>query len=323
MGPIGADPLLILLCALFLDVFVGDMPWLFRVIRHPVVWLGALIERLDQRLNRETRSGRNRMMRGALVVCFVVGVSWGVGWGISWLTAHYPFGWLIEFFFVLSLIAQRSLYDFVKAVAEALETEGLQAGRRAVGHIVGRDPAYLDQAGVARAAIESLAENFSDAVIAPVFWYVLFGIEGLLIYKAVNTMDSMIGHLSDRHKDFGFTAARLDDILNLIPARLSGLWIILASAWFFKMTPWMGLKVMIRDARNHRSPNAGWPESAMAGCLGLSLAGPRRYRAGEIVDPWIGSGRQEATAADIRAALKLYGVACMTNAMAVFALYLF
>jgi len=317
------DPLWLLLGALALDGYVGDMTRLFRVVKHPVVWIGDLISFLEEKLNRDNRSEVNRTIRGFIVVCFVVTLCLSIGFVVSWLGQNYPFGWAVELFLVVSLVAQRSLFTHVRKVASALKKNGLSAGREAVSHIVGRDPDQLDEAGVARAAIESLAENFGDGVVAPVFWYVLFGFPGLLIYKACNTMDSMIGHKSDRYKSFGFTAARLDDVLNLIPARLSGFWIIIASLFIPTSAPIKGLKVMFRDARKHRSPNAGWPEGAMAGVLDIRLAGPRKYREGQANDPWVGDGNADIGPKEIRSALQVYTVACLVNAgvVAIFAIF--
>jgi len=311
------DPLWLLLGALALDGYVGDMTRLFNVVKHPVVWIGDLISVLERKLNRDGRSEINRSIRGFVVVCFIVSLCFFIGWMVSWLGQHYPFGWVLELFLVVSLVAQRSLFTHVRRVRTALKNKGLSAGREAVSHIVGRDPDQLDEAGVARAAIESLAENFGDAVVAPVFWYVLFGFPGLLIYKACNTMDSMIGHKSDRYKSFGFTAARLDDILNLIPARLSGFWIIIASLFIPTSAPIKGLKVMFRDAGKHRSPNAGWPEGAMAGVLDIRLAGPRKYREGQANDPWVGDGNADIGPKEIRSALQVYTIACLVNVAAV------
>ncbi len=187
----------------------------------------------------------------------------------------------------------------------------MPAGRAAVSHIVGRDPARLDAHGVARAAIESLAENFSDGVVAPVFWYLLLGLPGLFAYKMANTLDSMIGHRSPRYRAFGWAAARFDDLLNLVPARLSGLLLTGAALFANEATPGHALWVMLRDGRRHHSPNAGWPEAAMAGALGLALAGPRSYAEGEVRDPWLGDGTPEATPADIGRGLQLYMLACL------------
>jgi adenosylcobinamide-phosphate synthase len=195
-------------------------------------------------------------------------------------------------------------------VAEALETEGLDGGRRAVSMIVGRDPQSLDEAGVARAAIESLAENFSDGVVAPAFWLALLGLPGGAAYKAANTADSMIGHKSERHLHFGRAAARFDDLINLPASRLSAA-LIWGAAWFVTgASPDRARDAISRDAQKHRSPNAGWPEAAMAGALGLALAGPRVYGGVTVEDGYMGEGgRREATAADIRRALALYRAA--------------
>ncbi|OYV30711.1 MAG: cobalamin biosynthesis protein CobD [Acidocella sp. 20-61-6] len=222
-----------------------------------------------------------------------------------------------------SLIAQRSLHAHVVAVADGLERAGLAAGRTAVSRIVGRNPAHLDQAGVCRAAIESLAENFSDGVVGPVFWGALFGLPGAAVYKAANTADSMIGHRTARHEAFGWAAARFDDVINLPASRLAALCILIAAGCLG--ADWRaGLAAVRRDARHHRSPNAGWPEAAMAGALGLRLAGPRVYGETLVADGWMGNGRAEVTPADLRRALTLYRAACAVElaALALVAVFL-
>lgn len=319
------DPLVLLLLALVLDAAVGGMGPVFRLIPHPVVVLGKLIGWFDAKLNRAHRTSMDRAVRGAVMVVVVAGLAGSVGWGVQWLTFHHDFGWVVELFLLVALLAQRELYGAVRRVAVALKRDGLESARTAVGQIVGRDPAYLDEHGVARAGIESLAENFSDGVVAPVFWYVLFGFPGLLVYKAVNTMDSMVGYRDEKYAAFGFTAARLDDVLNLIPARLSGLIIALAGTVAPKGKPARAFATMWRDASKHKSPNAGWPEAAMAGALGLALAGPRKYARHTQNDPWIGTGTARATASDMERALYLFVVACLINGLivAVVAMYRF
>ncbi len=314
------DPLVILLIAMILDAAIGEAGGLFRRVPHPVQVIGNLIGVLDNRLNRETRSRADRTARGFLVVVLVCGLSAIVGWAVAWLTRNHDFGWIVELTLTFALLAQRSLYDHVRAVAGALADGGIEAGREAVSHIVGRDVRQLDGHGVARAAIESCAENFSDGVVAPVFWYLLFGFPGLLIYKAVNTMDSMIGYTNPRYRAFGMAAARLDDALNFIPARLAGLFLVSAAIPAPNANPAAALKAMIRDAGKHRSPNAGWPEGAMAGALGLALAGPRRYAETVVDGSWIGDGRARATEKDIDRALYMYRVACLINGLMVAAL---
>ncbi len=317
LGFIGADgqsfdPLILLLLALVMDAYLGDTPWLFKRLPHPVAAFGGLIGWLDRKLNREKRPQYDRAIRGALATLFAVAAAAALGLAVAWLSLHHPLGWIVELLLVFTLIAQRGLYDHVRAVARGLD-DSTEAGRAAVAHIVGRDPARLDDHGVARAAIESAAENYSDGVVAPVFYYVLFGAPGLFVYKAVNTMDSMIGYRTPRHRAFGMTAARLDDVLNLIPARLAGLFICLAAAFAPTARPLGALKTMLKDAGKHRSPNAGWPEGAMAGALDLALAGPRHYASETINDPWIGAGPARATTRDIRRALYVFVVACLIN----------
>jgi len=226
---------------------------------------------------------------------------------VAWLCRLIPFGFVLEAILASTLLAQKALGDAVRAVAAALR-RSLPEGRAAVSHIVGRDPQALDEPGVARAAIESLAESTSDAVIAPLFWLLLLGLPGIVLYKAVNTADSMIGHKTERHLEFGWASARFDDLLNLIPARLAAL-LIAGAAFFVKgAQPEAAWSTALRDAEKHESPNAGWPEAAMAGALGFALGGPRSYD-GEVVDlPSFGDGRAALGAEDIDRALKLYAM---------------
>ena len=310
-GAPGIDPFALLLAAMLIEALIGEARPLFRVLRHPVRIVGDAIAFLDRKLNREHRTNTDRAFRGALAVLTMVGAAGALGWALAWGASRSPWAALAALLLLATLLAGRSLYDHVRAVADALERKGVEAGRTAVGHIVGRETDRLDSAGVARAAIESLAENFSDAVVAPVFWFALFGVPGLLVYKVVNTMDSMIGHVEPKYRAFGFTAARLDDVLNLAPARLSALLIAIAAVAAPTASPKAALRAIRRDAGKHRSPNSGWPEAAMAGALGLALAGPRLY-AGHVFDePWIGDGRKDATSLDIRRALYVYVVACL------------
>ena len=311
------DPLLVLLLALAMEACVGEASLLFQTAMHPVRVIGGLIGVLDRRLNHERLSKASRVGLGALVVALVVGLAALVGRAVMWLSAHFVLGWTVEFVLTVTLLAQRSLYDHVRAVARALRTDGLEGGRLAVGHLVGRDVNELDRHGVARAAIESCAENFGDAVVAPVFWYVLFGFPGLLVYKSVNTLDSMIGYKTPRHHAFGMTAAKLDDVLNLIPARLAGLFLVAGALCLPSADASEAWQTLRRDAGNHRSPNAGWPEAAMAGALGLALAGPRRYAGTVVDDPWIGNGRADVTPGDIDGALSIYVAGCLINALVV------
>ena len=294
------------LVALLLELMIGYPDRLVRLIGHPVTWMGALIGALDRRLNRDTATAAARRMAGTVTVLILIAavgaIAFMVERGLSWL----PFDWVVAALPASTLLAQRSLHQHVERVASALETGGIAAGRQAVSHIVGRDAAPLDQAGVARAAIESLAENFSDGVVAPALWMVIAGLAGAATYKAVNTADSMIGFRTPRHAAFGWAAARLDDLVNLPASRLSALLLIAAAALTKGASPAGAWRAVRRDASRHRSPNAGYPEAAMAGALGLMLAGPRRYGGVLVDDAMMGDGRRAADAADIRAALALY-----------------
>jgi adenosylcobinamide-phosphate synthase len=314
----------ILLLALVLEAAFGYPEAVYRAIRHPVVWIGAVIAALDRRLNLADLDDSTRRTLGAASLAAVLLLSGGVAAALVSVARSAPFGWLAEGILAASLLAQRSLFAHVAAVASALEIGGLAAGRKAVAEIVGRNPETLDKAGIARAAIESLAENFSDGVTAPAFWLALLGLPGIVLYKAINTADSMIGHLTPRHRAFGWAAARLDDLVNLPASRLSALLIVLAAFVTPNGDPNAAWRAVLRDAKRHRSPNAGWPEAAMAGALGLKLAGPRTYGTTRVADTWMGDGRVTATSSDIRAALALYrrvcgvlwlGVAAMALAM--------
>ena len=281
---------------------------LHRAIGHPVTWMGRLIAWLDRALNRETATPQARRAAGVAAVLILLAIVGALAFLVQSALLRLPFGILAAALVASTLVAQRSLHRHVADVAAALETGGVAAGRQAVAHIVGRDTEKLDAAGVARAAIESLAENFSDAIVAPVFWMAIGGLPGAALYKAINTADSMIGHRTPRHQAFGWAAARLDDLVNLPASRLSALLLVAAAALSGNGAgaAWRAVR---RDAGKHRSPNAGYPEAAMAGALGLSLAGPRVYGGALVDDAFMGDGRREAEAADIRRALALYRTA--------------
>mgnify|MGYP000131947222 CR=1 FL=1 len=313
------------LTALLAEAAAGYPQVLVQRIGHPVMWVGALIAWGDRRWNRAGDSFAARRARGVGLVGLLVAGMMAIGLAATWLTQAVvgePVATIILGVLAGSLLAQRSLDTHVAAVAEGLEKQGLDGGRRAVAMIVGRDPERLDEAGVARAAIESLAENFSDGVVAPLFWLAVGGLPGIMTYKALNTADSMIGHLSDRHRAFGWAAARLDDLVNLPASRLSALWIAVAAACVPSASASAALQAVARDASKHRSPNAGWPEAAMAGALGLRLAGPRVYHGHLVTDAWMGDGRADLDASDIRRALRLYRFACLIQALVVAGLVL-
>ncbi len=316
------DPLLLLVAGLAIDAVFGEMPFLFRHIPHPVVLVGRAVAFFDRKLNRDIRSEAARRARGVLTVVVLVGGAAAAGYVVQWLCRRSLAGNLVEILLIAVLVAQRSLYEHVTAVGVALAKGGVPAGREAVRRIVGRDPASLDRHGVARAAIESLAENFSDGVVAPVFWYLVLGLPGLFAYKTANTLDSMIGHRTPHYRAFGWAAARFDDVLNLAPARLGGLLLAAAALFARDARPDRAVWVMLRDARKHRSLNAGWPEGAMAGALGLALAGPRRYAEGVVSDPWIGDGTARAGVGDIARALRLFTLACLIQGGLVLGLFL-
>lgn len=314
--------LFLAIAALTIEAAIGYPKPVYRAIGHPVTWIGRAIAKLDRALNQESAALQTRRAAGVLAVLalfFLCGVP-----AIAIERVLHGPGLESAALAILasSLLAQRSLHDHVRAVGDALALKGLAEARRAVSQIVGRNPDSLDEAGVARAAIESLAENFSDGVVAPVFWIAAAGLLGGLLYKAANTADSMLGHRTPRHEAFGWAAARLDDLLNLPASRLSALWLMLAAIVTSGASPRGAWEAVRRDAGRHRSPNAGWPEAAMAGALGLALAGPRLYGDVHIDDAFMGEGRRAAKAADIRVALQLYRNACLIQWAALAALAL-
>lgn len=300
------------LIAVATEAIIGYPDAVYRLVGHPVTWIGRLITWCDRAWNSPNRSDEERRGRGLLTLLLLIAVAVVAGLVVAHLVNQIlPSSASLLACGVLasSLLAQRSLDTHVLAVATALEQGGLEAGRQAVSHIVGRDTRSLDEAAVCRAAIESLAENFSDGVVAPLFWMVVGGLPGALAYKAINTADSMIGHKSERYLAFGWASARCDDLVNLPASRLSALWFALAAA-VLGLSPRAALATVWRDAGHHRSPNAGWPEAAMAGALTIRLSGPRMYHGVPVQEPWVGEGTSDLTAPHIRAALKLYRVAC-------------
>jgi adenosylcobinamide-phosphate synthase len=305
------DSLLILVLALATEAAFGYPNRLYTAIGHPVTWIGRLIKLLDRGLNQEPWTPEIRRATGILALTILLLVPGLAAWTMQLLLLPLGItGLMILAILASSLLAQRSLHDHAAAVAKGLREGGLEAGRQAVSMIVGRNPQSLDEAGVSRAAIESLAENFSDGIVAPAFWLGLGGLPGGAVYKAANTADSMIGHRTPRHEAFGWAAARFDDLVNLPASRLSALLIVAAAGLNRDVSARNAFKAVWRDARHHRSPNAGWPEAAMAGALGLRLAGPRIYGDVRVEDRWMGNGRAEATAQDIERALVLYRTAC-------------
>jgi adenosylcobinamide-phosphate synthase len=298
-----------MLVAMAVDAVLGWPGALFARIGHPVSWLGSLIGALDARWNRPSVTPTMRRLAGVAVALIVIVLAASIGWLVQMAM---PSGWravVLTGVLAWPLVALRSLYDHVAAVRNPLGASDIESARKAVSMIVGRDPAQLDEAGIARAAIESLAENTSDGVVAPLFWGALLGLPGIAGYKAINTLDSMIGHHSERYEAFGWAAARIDDIVNLVPARLTGLLFALTGP-----QPRNALLCMIRDARRHRSPNAGWPEAAMAGALGVRLCGPRSYHGELAEEPWLNDSAHDPVAVDVSRALDAYVRAMLTIA---------
>lgn len=314
-----SETLFILFLALVLDRLVGDPDALWRRVPHPVVLFGKAIGAMDKLFNETRLSPETRRFNGAAGIAALLAASVFLGFVLHRLLM--PLGLLgmaVEIIIVAIFLAQKSLHDHVRAVSVGLREGGIEGGQLAVSMIVGRDPATLDEPAVCRAGIESLAENFSDGVVAPALWYALFGLPGLFAYKMLNTADSMIGHKNEKYLDFGWASARLDDLANWPAARLSIVFIA-AGAWFAKSkaAARAAIGAALRDAGLHRSPNSGWPEAAMAGALGIGLAGPRIYGGTRVDEPMMNaSGRTVATVADIDLSLRIFSGACAALAIA-------
>ncbi|MFT4727077.1 MAG: adenosylcobinamide-phosphate synthase [Granulosicoccus sp.] len=293
----------LLILALILELLFGWPAALFERIRHPVVWIGALISFLEKHFNRASSSEKWRKLCGMLSTILVVAVTAILAWALSTTLPNNLIGLFVEALLASSLLAARSLYEHVYEIFRELANNDLTCARKALSKIVGRDTQHLDEHAISGAALESLAENASDGFIAPVFWGVLLGLPGLAAYKAINTLDSMIGHKTDRYKSYGRFAAQLDDVVNLIPARLTALLF-----WFCaRMRP--SFNAIAAQAKHHRSPNAGWPESAMAFALGVKLSGPRQYATGLSNEPWLNEAGNPPGVKELGLGLRLYSYA--------------
>lgn len=302
---------LTLALALGLDKVFGEPEFVWNRVPHPIIWFGKAIDWAEKRCNKPNDSSYVKRRNGFVVIAGLLVLSAALGALLHWLLQPLGLvGLIIEATVASILLAHKSLIDHVSAVGSALQTGGVSAGRESVARIVGRDTTSLDEAGICRAAIESLAENFADGVIAPAFWFLIAGLPGLFAYKMLNTADSMIGHMSERYLDFGRAAAKLDDAANFLPARLTG--VIYAVACWIKLGVVAGQRAfatMMRDARLHRSPNSGWPEAALAGGLGIAVAGPRVYKGAVANEPMInGSGKRNLNGADIAHAIDLTNI---------------
>tara|TARA_R110002126_G_scaffold116805_3_gene256373 strand:- start:2139 stop:3104 length:966 start_codon:yes stop_codon:yes gene_type:complete len=305
--------LYILLAAIIIDALIGDPDWIWRKVPHPVVYFGYGINFADNYLNRDHWSAHVRKRNGALAILVLLFISIIVGNTMLLLLSGFGFwGLMIEAVLVSIFIAQKSLSDHIKRVIIPLSKGDIEGVRYAVSMIVGRDPKQLDQSGVCRASIESLSENFSDGVVAPIFWYAVFGLPGILAYKMLNTADSMIGHMNVKYQDFGWASAKLDDLANWAPARLSAVLIVLANFMRSKKSGIQSARIALTDAGMHRSPNAGWPEAAMAGGLNIVLAGPRKYQGYFVNDSYMNpSGRLHLSYQDLSSALKIFWRSCV------------
>lgn len=303
--------MLLAAAAMIWDILTGEPKRLYDKTGHPVSWMSHILMLLEKHLNKTTFGTSARKLYGSFSILFCVCICGGIAWAleetVQLLLSNSPTIQLIVLALIASIfIAARSLYEHIHAVKSALETEGLQAAREAVALVVGRNTENLDETGIARAATESLAENFSDGVVSPIFWLVIGGLPGLVVFKMVNTADSMIGHKTERYSDFGWASAKLDDALNYIPARLTAILFILGSIATNDQHSREAFMVAVRDSKKHVSPNAGWPEAAMAGALHVRLGGPRQYSdTAQKEYAWLGEEFLTDKKPDLGQALKL------------------
>jgi len=313
---------LVTFLALAIERLVGYPKWLHQRLGHPVEWYGSLLNRFDLKFNTPDKSPGWNRLKGVFTMIALILLVLLITLPLTWVLQNFEYSAIIEALIAVPLLAQKELKRFVARVADALDI-GIVEGRQAVSHIVGRNTSNLNVSDVSRAAIESLAENTSDGIIAPAFWLAIFGLPGIAVYKVINTADSMIGYKSDKHLTFGWAAARIDDLVNLVGSRLTGLLFAGAASLTNPPATARSLATIWQDAKKHTSPNAGWPEAAVAGVLDIRLGGPRSY-AGNIVDlPWMGDGREELEADDIRRALKLYNQALILLMIILFFCWLF
>ena len=294
--------------ALLVERLFGYPKPLYEKIGHPVEWFGTVLKKLEALLYDPQAEPLQARLRGLAVLLALLLIVTIPAVFVASILSTLKFGWIVEALLATALIAQHSLYEHVSAVGKGLDIS-LNEGRKAVAKIVGRDPAALDESGIVKGALESLAENASDGIVAPVLWYALLGLPGIVAYKAINTADSMIGHKSERYIYFGWAAARLDDLVNLLASRLTGFLFAAAAAWNDQERGKLAVLAMWRDAPKHQSPNAGWPESALAASLGVKFGGPRSYEGARVDLPWMGEGRETLNRDDIRKGLRLYGTA--------------
>jgi len=302
--------------ALALEGLVGYPNALWRIMGHPVSWMGHGLSLGERWLNSCGRSTMRDFFSGAAWLALLVSLVGGAAWFLSGFLKEFSYGWVAELLLMTTLIAGRSLYDHVAAVKNTLHVPDIEKAREKVALIVGRNPDNLDEPAIARAAVESLAENASDGVIAPLFWGLVAGLPGIVIYKLVNTADSMWGHRNERFEWFGKSAARLDDLLNLVPARITGLLFCLGALGWARGGA--AVRTMARDAPHHLSPNAGWPEAAMAGALDRRLGGPRDYAGKQTDGAWLGDGSANLNADDLARALDIYSVGLLIAAALLF-----
>ena len=310
----GFDPVILLVFALILEGVFGRFYSLIRGPGAPLMLIAGFVSWCDRKLNREGRSSGDRAARGAIVALIIILISGAVSWGLAWLTQNIELFWMIETLMIALFLDQRGTYTIVQKCGHSLRGEDLPQARKHLATISHQPVKSMDLHHLARTGLEASAAAIARGVAGPVFWYVVFGLPGLMVFRAVDMMAEIVGHQTDRHRAFGFTAARLNDILLYVPARMAGLYTVLGSVLVPTAKPSLAAKIMLRDAGKHHSCNLGWPLGAMAGALNLALAGPRKINTNTTRDAWIGDGTAKATAVDISRGLYLAAISCLINA---------
>jgi len=320
-GEAAFDSLVLIVLALFVDAYFGQFINPARLTWHPLNQIRAFVVWFDRKLNRPHRGEMDRAVRGLLLSLVLLAIAAAAGWLIAFGSQNIPLMWILEVVLILLLIDQGGVYSHVRRIGNALKDGQLDVARAYTDMRVSPPAGNLDSHAIARLSIENCARRIAVGIVGPAFWYVLFGFPGLLVFRLLSVMDDIVGHASPQYRAFGFTAARINDILLYVPARISGVLVALASLFVPTAKPGASFTTMMGEAGNYRSTNLGWPVGAMAGALGLSLAGPRaKGEDGTVSEAWIGSGTAQATPMDIRRALFVFTITCLLNGFWVAAL---
>jgi adenosylcobinamide-phosphate synthase len=312
---VGFDPLALLLMTLIIGTYTGRFGFHAVVSSYPVKIVEKITDWFDHKLNRKNRSQIDRSIRGTLTSLVILFICGAFGWGIAWLSQTLPFAWILETILLIILINPRSIHHTVRQIETALRDHGLEVARQNIALITNQASGKIDRFGVARIAIEFLATSLTLSITAPIFWYILIGFPGLMLYQAVVTMDKKLGQQTKKYQNFGFASAKLKDIFIALPAQLSGLMTLIASFFIPTSRTVDVLTTILKDAHKCQNYNLGVSISAFAGALNIALSGPKQFTQAKQNSPWIGSGTAQATHKDIRRGLCLYNIAYAFNGL--------